>query len=53
MGRSDLGVGLLCFRVGWIVGFDRVLLGFVRKGVSNGKRVSRLIFGVMSRVELL
>lgn len=33
--------------------FDRFLLGFVRKGVPNRDGVSRLILGVMSRVELL
>ena len=64
MGRSGLGLFYGVFRVGWIVGFDRILLGFVRRGVSNNfgiflvfwsidRKLSRLILGRVSRVELL
>lgn len=34
-GRSDLGLDYGVFRVGWIVNFVLILLGFVRRGVSN------------------
>lgn len=52
-GRSDFGLFYCVFRVERMVGFVLILLGFVRKGVSNGDGVSRLIFGAMSGVELL
>lgn len=35
-GRSDLGLFYCDFRVEWVVSFVLILLGVVRRGVSNG-----------------
>lgn len=60
MRRGDVGLVLVIFRIGWIGIFVLILLGFVRRGVSNENGVfegfgvvSRLIFGRVSGVELL